>query len=487
MKMKIKLPFLLVILIVFAAITFMFVEHNNLQKVDREVHREIDREVHRETLKESDYILEMHLSNYYNSSEKIFYLIDTYNYASKRFGRIQVPWGINKSEVAVLMSGGVRKLFDERDDSLIYESNEGYYYCGDFVEFHFNKHEQLYKVVIASSLKYIHVEHSCYVAYQYCIQQQGREYSQESYGLYDILFYVKRYKIEPTNFMLSWVDEHGNERTAIIDAYTDPVPRFINDTANFLEMIIENNIVITRYEKKENVSFTHITREFSDGIVLGEAIFINTLLGDENAIEWNAALYDDVVPDTWWDEPSDDAVVSQDENAIEWNAAFDDAVVSDTWHRSPLVLEYFVESETHVSDSEPITFFLEPFSSTQSNDEFSNQELELGTLYPNKYIPCNDEFSNQELELGTYIPKKYIPFTKPSAKLIIQSNNNFKLHGPEVVSAAPSGIYRVENEMLILGDGEFVFLIEDDKLVFESGEWLENWVRRGTKFYLINE
>jgi len=41
--------------------------------------------------------------------------------------------------------------------------------------------------------------------------------------------------------------------------------------------------------------------------------------------------------------------------------------------------------------------------------------------------------------------------------------------------------------MLILGDGEFVFLIEDDKLIFESGEWLENWVRRGTKFYLANE
>ena len=176
------------------------------------------------------------------------------------------------------------------------------------------------------------------------------------------LLYFKRHDIYPTNFMLSWIDEHGDERTAIIDAYTDPVPRLIHDTESFFDMIIENKIVITRYEKKENVSFTHITKEFSDGIVFGETIFINTLLDDsagsdtwqdENAIEWNAALDDGVIPDAWWGESihgrnvtldvvDDDTVVSdtlQDENAIEWNAALDDAVVSDTWHRSPSDLE----------------------------------------------------------------------------------------------------------------------------------------------------
>ena len=67
--------------------------------------------------------------------------------------------------------------------------------------------------------------------------------------------------------------------------------------------------------------------------------------------------------------------------------------------------------------------------------------------------------------------------------------NKYYLCGPAAVSLTPSGTYTIDGDVLTLFDGSeeaFRFLIRNNALVFESGEWLENWVEPGTVFVLSN-
>jgi hypothetical protein len=71
--------------------------------------------------------------------------------------------------------------------------------------------------------------------------------------------------------------------------------------------------------------------------------------------------------------------------------------------------------------------------------------------------------------------------------LSLVEGNKYFLCGPAAVSFTPNGIYSIEGDVLTLFDGgeeAFKFLIMGDTLVFESGEWLENWVEPGTVFIL---
>jgi len=77
-----------------------------------------------------------------------------------------------------------------------------------------------------------------------------------------------------------------------------------------------------------------------------------------------------------------------------------------------------------------------------------------------------------------------------SSTLTLKSNNEFALSGNELISHMPSGTYTIDNEKLLLTVTEeevYVFTIDDGRLIFESGTWLENWVEQGTVFYLFNE
>jgi hypothetical protein len=74
--------------------------------------------------------------------------------------------------------------------------------------------------------------------------------------------------------------------------------------------------------------------------------------------------------------------------------------------------------------------------------------------------------------------------------LRLQSNNKFQLNGPAVISSIAIGTYSIKNGSLILiaiDEEEYVFSIEKDKLIFESGKWFENWVEQGTAFHLSDE
>lgn len=71
------------------------------------------------------------------------------------------------------------------------------------------------------------------------------------------------------------------------------------------------------------------------------------------------------------------------------------------------------------------------------------------------------------------------------AVVAVRENNEMMISGPEEVSAAFTGTYTVEGDKITLSipnQKDHTFTVEKQSLVFESGDWLENWVEQGTVF-----
>jgi len=69
-------------------------------------------------------------------------------------------------------------------------------------------------------------------------------------------------------------------------------------------------------------------------------------------------------------------------------------------------------------------------------------------------------------------------------------NGRFCVEGRPVVSYRPEGSYGIYGGKLYLNisdDQQFVFQFDGRSLVFESGEWLENWVPKGSVFSLAED
>lgn len=76
------------------------------------------------------------------------------------------------------------------------------------------------------------------------------------------------------------------------------------------------------------------------------------------------------------------------------------------------------------------------------------------------------------------------------ALVAVQDENQLMVAGPVEVSATFTGKYTIEGNKLILsieGQEDYIFLIGDQSLTLESGEWLENWADKGTVFRLTEE
>lgn len=95
---------------------------------------------------------------------------------------------------------------------------------------------------------------------------------------------------------------------------------------------------------------------------------------------------------------------------------------------------------------------------------------------------CSNE---KELILGKYAAEGEVLYI---AQVHLQEDDKFILNGPVHISFAQSGEYEIKEDKLCLkaSDNEdHIFLVEDDRLIFESGTWLGSWVDKGTEFHLL--
>lgn len=120
-----------------------------------------------------------------------------------------------------------------------------------------------------------------------------------------------------------------------------------------------------------------------------------------------------------------------------------------------------------------------------------NEEINPASNPANDPQAISNPTDNNILILETYIAPYVVDGDgKVSSTLTLKSNNEFALSGNEFISYMPCGTYTIDNEKLLLTVTEeevYVFTIDDGRLIFESGTWLENWVEKGTVFYLSDE
>jgi hypothetical protein len=86
--------------------------------------------------------------------------------------------------------------------------------------------------------------------------------------------------------------------------------------------------------------------------------------------------------------------------------------------------------------------------------------------------------------LGSYIADGGL------SRVVLQENNRFTVEGRPEISYMPTGSYEIDGNKLYLNVSEeqqFIFSIYGNILIFESGEWLENWISKETVFILLED
>lgn len=95
-------------------------------------------------------------------------------------------------------------------------------------------------------------------------------------------------------------------------------------------------------------------------------------------------------------------------------------------------------------------------------------------------VAINTNIPNNEI-ISTYITDDGL------SRAILLENNRFYVEGRPEISYTPTGSYEIDGDKLFLNVSEnqqFIFSIHGNSLIFESGEWLENWVAKETVFVL---
>jgi len=113
-------------------------------------------------------------------------------------------------------------------------------------------------------------------------------------------------------------------------------------------------------------------------------------------------------------------------------------------------------------------------------------------------VSCSDENTTIPNESDVVMPlaidiagddraaTHYAPDGESTARLALYDDGRFALFANEYVSLALSGSYLIVDDKLILGETEHIFMIANDRLIFESGTWLGTWVEQGTEFLPID-
>lgn len=89
--------------------------------------------------------------------------------------------------------------------------------------------------------------------------------------------------------------------------------------------------------------------------------------------------------------------------------------------------------------------------------------------------------NNYELKLGHYVTEGDL-----HSRLVLSENNLFDLSANPFISLMRRGNFIIENNILTLTAAEneiYVFTINNDRIIFNSGTWLENWIEPGTEYF----
>lgn len=92
-----------------------------------------------------------------------------------------------------------------------------------------------------------------------------------------------------------------------------------------------------------------------------------------------------------------------------------------------------------------------------------------------------------EVKLGKYTTEGDVI---EQAWVNLKENNEFEFVRNLATSYLPRGNYKVEGDKLTLhvsDEEEYIFRIEDDKLIFEEGKAAENFVKAGDEFFYTEE
>lgn len=98
-------------------------------------------------------------------------------------------------------------------------------------------------------------------------------------------------------------------------------------------------------------------------------------------------------------------------------------------------------------------------------------------------VAINASITN-DVVLSTYITDDEL------SRVVLLENNRFSAVGRPEINYIPTGSYEIDGNKLYLNVSEnqqFVFSIYENNLIFESGEWLENWIAKETVFTLLKD
>lgn len=98
---------------------------------------------------------------------------------------------------------------------------------------------------------------------------------------------------------------------------------------------------------------------------------------------------------------------------------------------------------------------------------------------------CSINKNSNQLKIG-----KYVKVENGFAWVVLEENNEFEFNRSIATSYRPRGSYSIQNGELILkvdDTEEYKFKIDGEKLVFESGTYVENLLEKGTVFIRMNK
>jgi len=100
-------------------------------------------------------------------------------------------------------------------------------------------------------------------------------------------------------------------------------------------------------------------------------------------------------------------------------------------------------------------------------------------------MACSLQNKAKELKTGKYVMQD--TELEDWAWVILKKDNQFQFNRSSALSYMPSGTYSIEDNILILSVSEnevYRFMIDGDKLIFESGDMAEDFIKEGAIFKL---